>query len=241
MPAIKIKYKKLKSRNIYKFLLLIWLNLFLINTFSFSKNITYPDLCNFISKDTTKPEDELLWDIKKKSKKFIPYIKIIGHSWAVGAFKGQEEYFKYNGIIIDETSEIGTSLKWATKQLENVPENKFDAIVLLSGINDYQKSVQAIADDFLEFIELALNKVSVVFIFNIPYFEPAAEKIVIINDWLSEMSELNKEIVVIDLFSEIEAQKKDGLELSKDGLHLKNYDCIMDLLIYYIKYYYNIK
>ncbi|MCX7833603.1 MAG: hypothetical protein N2490_05275 [Ignavibacteria bacterium] len=235
------KYNKTIVKASIKFLLFICL--FLVQNFNivysgYLKTLTIPSI---LLKDTTKPENDIIWDIKKKSSKFIPYIKIIGHSWAVGAFKGQEEYFKMNGIIIDETSKVGTSIKWATQQLDSVAENKFDAIVLLSGINDYKNSVQEIADDFVKFMEKALTKAPVVFVFNIPYYEPAAEKIAIINDWLWEMSKLNNEIIVIDLYSEIEAQKKDGLEMSKDGLHLKNYDCVMDLLIYYIKYYYDIK
>ncbi len=240
MLSHKSKYN-FNVKNLSKYLLFTFLYIVIVTCYSYSGNFNKNLTKEIIPKDTTKPENDILWDIKKKSTPFIPYIKIIGHSWAVGAFKGQEEYFKINGIIIDETSKIGTSIKWATEQLDSVPENKFDAIVLLSGINDYRKSVQAIADDFLEFMEKAISKAPVVFIFNIPYYEPAAEKIAIINDWLWEMSKLNNEIVIIDLFSEIEAQKKDGLELSKDGLHLKNYDCVMDLLIYYIKYYYDIK
>jgi len=236
-----IKYRTIKTEISYKLLLYLILFIFSINFTAYSKNYSTILDYKFSLKDTIKPEDKILWDIKKRNKKFIPVIKIIGHSWTVGAFKGQEEYFKINGIIIEESSKIGSSIKWATNQLDSVNENKYDAIVLLSGINDYRKSVQSIADDFLEFIEKALTKAPVVFIFNIPYYEPAAEKIAIINDWLWEMSELNKEIVIIDLYSEIEAQKKDGLEFSSDGLHLKNYDCVMDLLIYYIKYYYNIE
>lgn len=241
MYLFKLEHNKSNEIRVYKLSLFFLLSLFLCINISFSKYLKPISGKDLLYKDTTKNEKDILWDIKKKSTKFIPYIKIIGHSWAVGAFKGQEEYFKINGILIDETSKVGTSLKWAIKQLDSVPENKFDAIVLLSGINDYKKSVQEIADDFLKFMEKALTKAPVVFVFNIPYYEPAAEKITIINDWLMEMSELNKEIVVIDLYSEIEAQKKDGLELSKDGLHLKNYDCVMDLLIYYIKYYYGIE
>ena len=56
---------------------------------------------------------------------FVPNIKIIGHSWAVGTFKGKEEYFKKYGITIDETSEIGTSLSWAYEKLKDVPEGKY--------------------------------------------------------------------------------------------------------------------
>jgi len=193
-----------------------------------------------IKNDSNVYIDSLL-NIKRNSTVFIPYIKVIGHSWAVGAFEGYEEFFWRYGIITDIESEIGTSLKWAVKKAKEVPDtNEYDAIFLLSGINDYRNSPQTIADNFAEFFNAALSKVPVIFVCNISYYKPAEETVEIVNEWLFDIDKKYPEIRIIDLYGEIEAQKKEGLEMGTDGLHPKNYDSIQDLFIYYILKYYKL-
>lgn len=195
---------------------------------------------NIIINDSNTYRDSLL-NIKRNSTDFIPYIKVIGHSWAVGAFEGYEEFFWKYGIIVDVESEIGTSLKWAVEKAKEIPDtNEYDAIFLLSGINDYRNSPQAIANSFADFFNIALSKVPVIFVCNLAYYKPAEEIVMIINEWLSDIDKKYPEIRIIDLYSEIEAQKKEGLEMGKDGLHPASYDSIQDLFIYYILKYYKI-
>lgn len=174
----------------------------------------------------------------KKDK--TPYIKVIGHSWAVGAFTGQEKYFEDNGIRIDETSKVGTSLIWAVEEIKKVPPKKYDAICLLSGINDFQSSPDVAATQFSEFFEIAFSKANTIFVYNIPYYEPAKEFVSIMNEWLNETAKINNGIIIIDIYSEIELQKKEGLEMDPSGLHPRSYDSIQDILIYMVKYYYNL-
>lgn len=194
-----------------------------------------------IVRDTNLYTDSLL-NIKKNSETFIPYIKVIGHSWAVGAFEGYEEFFRQYGIIIDQESALGTSVKWAVNKAKEIPDtNKYDAIFLLTGINDYRNSPQGIANDFADFFNVSLSKVPVIFICNIAYYKPAEEVVTIINEWLSDIGKEYPEIKIIDLYSEIEAQKKEGLDMSKDGLHPRSYDSIQDLFIYYILKHYNLQ
>jgi hypothetical protein len=194
----------------------------------------------YIKNDSNTYIDSLV-NIKRNSQTFIPFIKVIGHSWAVGAFEGYEEFFWRYGIITDVESEIGTSLKWAVDRAKEIPDkNEYDAIFLLSGINDYRNSPQAIADNFAEFFNVALSKVPVIFVCNIAYYKPAEEKVAIINEWLFDIDKKYPEIRIIDLYSEIEAQKKEGLEMGTDGLHPKSYDSIQDLFLYYILKYYKL-
>jgi hypothetical protein len=196
-----------------------------------------PDI---IIKDTNTYIDSLL-TIKRNSKTFIPYIKVIGHSWAVGAFEGYEEFFWQYGIIVDQESGLGTSLKWAVNKAEEISDtNEYDAIFLLSGINDYRNTPQNIANDFANFFNISLSKVPVIFVCNIGYYKPAEEVVTIINEWLSDIGKKYPEIQIIDLYNEIEAQKKDGLDMSSDGLHPRSYDSIQDLFIYYILKYYKL-
>ncbi|MBN1633145.1 MAG: SGNH/GDSL hydrolase family protein [Ignavibacteria bacterium] len=195
---------------------------------------------DIIIRDTNLYTDSLL-KIKRNSESFIPYIKIIGHSWAVGAFEGYEEFFWQYGIIIDQESNLGTSLQWATNKAKEISDtNEYDAIFLLSGINDYRNSPQVIANDFAEFFNVSLSKVPVIFICNIANYKPAEEVIAIMNEWLLDIGKKYPEIQIIDLYSEIEIQKENGLEMSTDGLHPQNYDSIQDLFIYYILKYYNL-
>lgn len=187
-----------------------------------------------INNDSNIYTDSLL-NIKRNSQRFIPYVKVIGHSWAVGAFEGYEEFFWNYGIITDVESRIGTSLKWAVEKAKEISDtNEYDAIFLLSGINDYRNSPQAIADNFAEFFNAALSKVPVIFVCNIAYYKPAEETVAIINEWLFDIDKKYPEIRIIDLYGEIEAQKKEGLEMGTDGLHPRSYDSIQDLFIYYI-------
>ena len=181
--------------------------------------------------------------VKKDTvKKFTPNIKVIGHSWAVGTFKGYEEYFKKYGIKIDETSEIGTSVSWAYEKLKDVPEGKYDALCILTGINDYKRDVNYISNVFSDIFELGLTKTPVIFVYNIAYYEPASDMIKIMNKWLDETSKLNpKTIIIIDDYNEIELQKKDGFKMSGDGLHPSSYDILQNLFIYTVKNYYGLK
>lgn len=196
-----------------------------------------PDI---IVRDTNLYIDSLL-NIKRNSETFIPYIKVIGHSWAVGAFEGYEEFFWKYGIIADQESELGTSIKWAVNKVNEISDtNEYDAIFLLSGINDYRNTPQSIANDFADFFNVSLSKVPVIFVCNIAYYKPAEEVVTIINEWLSDIGKKYPEIQIIDLYSEIEAQKKDGLDMSTDGLHPRSYDSIQDLFIYYILKYYKL-
>lgn len=190
--------------------------------------------------DSNTYTDSLL-NIKRNSENFIPYIKVIGHSWAVGAFEGYEEFFWQYGIIVDEESETGTSLKWAVEKAKQISDtNEYDAIFLLSGINDYRNSPQVIANNFSEFFNTALTKVNIIFVCNIAYYKPAEEVVAVVNEWLSDIGKTYPEIRILDLYSEIEAQKKDGLEMGTDGLHPRSYDSIQDLFIYYILKHFNL-
>lgn len=170
----------------------------------------------------------------------IPYIKVIGHSWAVGAFSGQEKYFDDSGIRVDETSMVGTSIKWAVEEIKKVPQKKYDAICLLTGINDFQSSPEVAALAFSEFFEIAFTKANTIFVYNVPYYEPAKDFVSIMNEWLGETAKINDGIIIIDIYSEIELQKKDGLEMDPTGLHPRSYDSIQDIFIYMVKYYYNL-
>jgi hypothetical protein len=193
-----------------------------------------------IVRDTISYTDSLL-NIKRSSETFIPYIKVIGHSWAVGAFEGYDEFFWQYGIITDQESELGTSVKWAVDKAKEISDtNEYDGIFLLTGINDYRNTPQNIANDFADFFNVSLSKVPVIFVCNIAYYKPAEEMVTIINEWLSDIGKKYPEIQIIDLYSEIEAQKKDGLDMSTDGLHPRSYDSIQDLFIYYILKYYKL-
>lgn len=173
---------------------------------------------------------------------FVPNIKVIGHSWAVGTFKGKEEYFKKYGIIIDETSEVGTSLNWTYDKLKDVPEGKYDALCILTGINDYKRDIGYITQMFSNILELGLSKAPVIFVFNIGYYEPATEMVKIMNEWLDESAKLNPGlIVVIDIYNELEARKKEGFKMSGNGLHPSRYDVLQNLFIYVVKNYYGLK
>jgi len=192
------------------------------------------------SRSQTLNIDSLL-EKRQNSSEIIPYVKVIGHSWAVGAFKGFEEFFWSYGIIIDEKTMTGTSISWATEVAKQISDtNEYDAIFLLSGINDYRNTPQTIANNFADFFNISLSKVPVIFVCNIGYYEPAKEVIAIVNEWLFEVGKKYPEIQILDLFGEIEAHKKDGLEMSTDGLHPRNYEPIQDLFIYYILKYYKL-
>ncbi|MCX6159161.1 MAG: hypothetical protein NTY74_14370 [Ignavibacteriae bacterium] len=190
---------------------------------------------NFVNADSLSTKEDTI-------KNFIPKIKVIGHSWAVGTFKGKEDYFKKQGIIIDETSEVGTSLTWAYERLIDVPENKYDALCILTGINDYKNDLGKVTEVFSNILELGVSKAPVIFVFNIGYYEPAVEMVAFMNDWLNEVAKLNPNlIIVIDIYGEIESKKKDGFKMSSNGLHPSSYDIIQKLFVSVVKDHYNLK
>ena len=203
----------------------------------FTINILFWVFCflNIVNADTIHGKNDSI-------KSFVPNIKVIGHSWAVGTFKGKEDYFKKQGILIDETSEVGTSLSWAYERLKEVPENKYDALCILTGINDYKNDLGKVTKVFSNILELGVSKAPLIFVFNIGYYEPAVEMVTYMNDWLNEVAKLNPNlIIVIDVYSEIESKKKDGFKMSSNGLHPSSYDIIQKLFVSVVKDYYSIK
>lgn len=192
-------------------------------------------VCNLVKADTLDFKNDSL-DV------FVPNIKVIGHSWAVGTFKNNEDFFIKHNIKIDEASEVGTSLKWAYEKLKDLPNEKYDAICILTGINDYKKSINYIVKMFSDILELAVTKASVVFIFNIAYYEPAEEMVSEINDWLNEAALLNPGIIVlVDAYNEIELRKKEGFKMSSNGLHPSSYEILQNLFVSAVQKHYKLK
>jgi hypothetical protein len=172
---------------------------------------------------------------------FSRYGLVIGHSWAYGAFHNDSSYFSRYGLQIDEITKVGTSLQWTLDNLKSVPENKYDAICIFSGINDYQYDVNYMSDKFLQIFEEGFRKAPVLFVFNIPDWSRASEKVKVLNDWLADMGKINEGLIILDINKEVELQKKDGFRMSADGLHPSDYGIVKDFFIYFVQKYYNIK
>lgn len=172
----------------------------------------------------------------------IPYIMVIGHSWAYGAFHNYNDFFKNYNINIDENTQVGTSLQWTLENVQSLPENKYNALCIFSGINDYRYDVNYIAEKFVQIFQEGFKKANVLFVFNIPDYPPASEKVKVLNEWLSEMAKINEGLIIIDINKEIELQKSSGFKMSADELHPSSYDVVQDLFIYVVqKYFYNKK
>lgn len=188
--------------------------------------------------------DSIIADEKNEQagENFIaPKIMVIGHSWAYGAFHNDSSYFSRYGLQIDEITKVGTSLQWTLDNLKSVPENKYDAICIFSGINDYQYDVNYMSDKFLQIFEEGFRKAPVLFVFNIPDWSRASEKVKVLNDWLADMGKINEGLIILDINKEVELQKKDGFRMSADGLHPSDYGIVKDFFIYFVQKYYNIK
>jgi hypothetical protein len=188
--------------------------------------------------------DSIMADEKNEQagENFIaPKIMVIGHSWAYGAFHNDSSYFSRYGLQIDEITKVGTSLQWTLDNLKSVPENKYDAICIFSGINDYQYDVNYMSDKFLQIFEEGFRKAPVLFVFNIPDWSRASEKVKVLNDWLADMGKINEGLIILDINKEVELQKKDGFRMSADGLHPSDYGIVKDFFIYFVQKYYNIK
>lgn len=194
--------------------------------------------------DSSKQKSDTVQTVtndKDKKKVTRPRILVIGHSWAYGAFHNDSLYFSEYGINIDEITKIGSSVQWAIDTLKNVPEKNYDAICIFTGVNDYKNEVNYIADKFYELFQEGFNKAPVLFVFNIPDWKPASEKIKVLNQWLDDMAKLNDGLIIFDIYNEMELQKQNGFQMRADGLHPSNYDVVRNFFIYFVQKYYNIK
>lgn len=231
----------------YKLILFIFLLLIFSNTKS-QGNILIPYIDSIKAKKDSfeiKTDSAVFRkdsiDVQVTSNKyFMPNIKVIGHSWAVGTFKGKEEYFRQYGIIIEDTTKIGSSLKWAYERLQEVPENKYDAVCVLSGINDYKSDMNSILRTFSDILELGVQKAPVIFIFNIGNYYKAQDMVRITNEWLQEAAYLNPGVIVlVDIYNAIEKGKENGtFKMRSDGLHPENYKMFQDYFINVVQNFY---
>gem|GEM_PF-3962158 len=221
----------------FKLIIITYLMFFSVYTYVSPQEISVSDSSAIVP-------DSIMADEKNEQagENFIaPKIMVIGHSWAYGAFHNDSSYFSRYGLQIDEITKVGTSLQWTLDNLKSVPENKYDAICIFSGINDYQYDVNYMSDKFLQIFEEGFRKAPVLFVFNIPDWSRASEKVKVLNDWLADMGKINEGLIILDINKEVELQKKDGFRMSADGLHPSDYGIVKDFFIYFVQKYYNIK
>lgn len=221
----------------FKLIIITYLMFFSVYSYVSPQVISVSDSSGVTPDSTTNTEQTISAD-----ENFVaPKIMVIGHSWAYGAFHNDSSYFSRYGLQIDEITKVGTSLQWTLDNLKSVQENKYDAICIFSGINDYQSDVNYMAEKFLQIFEEGFRKAPVLFVFNIPDWSRASEKVKVLNEWLTEMGKINEGLIILDINKEVELQKKDGFKMSADGLHPSDYGIVKDFFIYFVQKYYNIK
>ena len=156
---------------------------------------------------------------------------VAGHSWAEGTFKGHEaEIGNALGMDVTVKTKIGSSISYATGEMENSP-GRYRCAVLFTGINDYRNKPEEIIGKYDLLIKAALAKTDGrIYVVNVPYYDEAGKgRIDEINRGLRELAKKYPKVVYVDLNSELNAKKHP--EYNPANLHPKNYDGIREFLV----------
>jgi len=143
-------------------------------------------------------------------------ICVVGHSWAVGAFK---DWNVSENIVLK--AKVGSSIQWSINQIDKIKEGQFDRIYIFTGINDYTNSETKIKNDFDRLIDLVKIKTKKVYLFNIPRYSKCEQKIKNINQYLE-----TKDIEIIDVYTKYK---------NSNSLHPKSYNGVRELFLETLK------